>query len=56
MPGDMNTPVLEPNSVDLLLVDHTMAFNVALREAAALDLPETDKLYQSTVASVSADG
>ncbi|HRH93156.1 MAG TPA: hypothetical protein PKV72_01345 [Candidatus Peribacteria bacterium] len=47
--GDMNTVALRPGSVDLLLIDYTMAFNVALTEAAALDAPATDALYRATI-------
>jgi hypothetical protein len=52
--GDMNAVALRPGSVDLLLIDHTMAFNVALTDAAELDVPATDALYRATIANAAA--
>ncbi len=52
--GDMNTPLLVPGSADLLVIDHTMAFNVALNAAAQLDVPATDALYRATIGNAAA--
>lgn len=54
VPGDMNTITLPPQCVDLLLIDHTMAFNVALTDAAKLDVPATDALYRATIQNAAA--
>lgn len=47
--ADMNAPVLDPASVHVLLIDYTMAFNVALTTGADLDVDATDQLYRSTI-------
>jgi hypothetical protein len=52
--GDMNVPQLAPGSADIVVIDHTMAFNVALTEVAGLDVPATDALYRATIQSAAA--
>ncbi|MFC1734253.1 hypothetical protein ACFL6I_28455 [candidate division KSB1 bacterium] len=49
--ADMNEHPLANNSVDMLFVDHTMAFNVVLDENGDLDQDAVENLYRTTLMS-----